>query len=387
MTKPTGGSWQESVLYSFSGPSRSYPRASLVLGSAGALYGTTHSSTTSGTVFELAPPSVAGGVWTETVLYAFAGGGGNILDGAVLIGPGGTLFTTTQGNTTPGGTAVALAPPTAPGGSWTQSVIYSFAHGGPGPGTSPYAGLVSEGAALYGTDYYGGDDYCSPSGCGVVYELTPPATSGGAWTPTTLHMFTGWPGDGASPLDALTVGPGGVLYGTTYIGGTGSPTSCGPNGPGCGTVFQLTPPTAPGGAWTESIIYTFTGENGDGALPSGSVALGKNGEIYGTTSYGGSATSGSPCSSGAISGCGTVFELTPPPTPGGAWTETVLHSFTGQDGDGAIPLAVSLSVPQARSTAPRPPAARERAPYSPSCRSAGAPRLSGARNKAYHVDS
>jgi uncharacterized repeat protein (TIGR03803 family) len=344
MAKPTGGSWQESILYSFSQPNGEYPTANVVFGSTGALFGTTATGpvasgpTSNGTIFQLAPPPVSGGAWTMTYLYTFGGSAGTNPFGAVLIGPGGTLYTTTEGYVIPGGTAVALAPPTEPGGTWTASVIYSFPQPGDVAGSNPFAGLVSEGGSLYGTNYYGGA-VCGAEGCGVVYELTPPATQGGPWTETTIHTFTGEPSDGGSPLDALTVGPGGVLYGTTYFGGIGSSTQCYTNGPGCGTVFQLTPPTAPGGTWTESVLYSFTGENGDGALPMASVVIGKNGVIYGTTAYGGSATTGSPCSSGGATGCGTAFQLTPPTTPGGPWTETILHSFTGQNGDGSIPLA------------------------------------------------
>jgi hypothetical protein len=175
----------------------------------------------------------------------------------------------------------------------------------------------------------------------VVYELTPPATQGGAWAETTIHTFTGPPSDGGGSEAALAEGPDGVLYGTTYYGGSGTPCDFSPylSGSGCGTVFQLTPPTAPGGAWTESVIYNFTGLNGDGGYPSSSVVVGKNGVLYGTTQYGGGSTSASPCSSAGVSGCGTAFQLTPPSAPGGAWTETILHSFTGQDGDGSTPLA------------------------------------------------
>jgi hypothetical protein len=196
MARPTGGSWQEGVLYSFSEPNGAYPRANVVFGSTGALYGTTASGpSNSGTIFELAPPSISGGAWTETVLYTFGGSAGNGPDGAVLIGPSGTLFTTTQGQTIPGGTAVAVAPPATPGGAWTGSVIYSFPQPGDAAGTNPFAGLVSEGGSLYGTNYYGGA-ICSAYGCGVVYELTPPSATGGAWAETTIHTFTGPPSDG-----------------------------------------------------------------------------------------------------------------------------------------------------------------------------------------------
>jgi hypothetical protein len=95
------------------------------------------------------------------------------------------------------------------------------------------------------------------------------------------------------------------------------------------------------------VIYNFAGTNGDGAYPSAGVVLGENGVLYGTTGYGGSATSGSPCvylpGANVVNGCGTVYALTPPATPGGAWTETVLQSFTGQNGDGANPGPLVMS--------------------------------------------
>lgn len=109
---------------------------------------------------------------------------------------------------------------------------------------------------------------------------------------------------------------------------------------GCGAVFQLTPPSAPGGAWTESIC-NFTGANGGGAVPVAGVVVGKNGALYGTTSSAGSAPSDSACPASyyVVAGCGVVFELTLPSASGGAWTETVLQAFSGQNGDGAIPVA------------------------------------------------
>jgi len=200
---------------------------------------------------------------------------------------------------------------------------------------------VSEGRSLFGTTGYGGDKYCiPPDGCGIIYELTPPATLGSAWTESTLYTFTGG-SDGELPEAPLAIGPGGALYGTTYYGGSGV---CYVEGgfltKGCGAVFQLTPPSSSGAPWTYSVIYNFTGADGDGAAPVAGVAVGKDGAIYGTTPSGGSAASASAClpTYHVIAGCGIVFELTPPPLPGGAWTETILHSFSGTDGDGAIPL-------------------------------------------------
>jgi uncharacterized repeat protein (TIGR03803 family) len=130
-----------------------------------------------------------------------------------------------------------------------------------------------------------------------------------------------------------------VLYGTTTYGGSGACVGDGGVFQGCGTVFQLTPPSVAGGSWTESIIHTFTGLNGDGANPAASVTVGKDGVIYGTTENGGSLTAPCPSSYIAAAGCGTVFELLPPPAPGDAWAEKVLYAFSNQNGDGAYPTS------------------------------------------------
>jgi uncharacterized protein YceK len=193
---------------------------------------------------------------------------------------------------------------------------------------------------LYGTNTYSGNFACV-DGCGAVYEMTPPVILGGGWAITPVYDFVGTPNDGQYPSAPLTVGAAGVLYGTTPYGGPGACSADGGVDAGCGTVFQLTPPMVPGLPWTETVIYSFTGTNGDGADPTGSVVLGENGVLYGTTQRGGSVAFDSVCPATyyVLAGCGTVFQLTPPAAPGGAWTETVLHSFTGQDGDGAIPMA------------------------------------------------
>jgi len=339
LTKPTGEPWKETVLQNFSGSDGQYPQSALVFGSTGALYGATAGGQAGpGTIFELAPPAAAGDAWTETVLYSFgrSRGSQNVLpNGPVLIGPSGTLYTTTHGQPSATGfilgLVIALVPPLAPGGDWTEYELYAFGTPGEDSGLEPLAGVVSVGGSLFGTTFYGGAE--------TVYELTPPATHSGAWTETTIHAFGDTPGDGAYPLAALTVGPGGVLYGTTSYGGSGMCPYLGGED-GCGTVFTLTPPSSPGGAWTETVIYSFTGsDNGDGGYPAASVVVGSNGVLYGTTEFGGNATTACPGSFDFIAGCGTVFELTPPSSKGGAWTEKVLHSFSDADGDGSMPVA------------------------------------------------
>jgi uncharacterized repeat protein (TIGR03803 family) len=344
LNKPAGEPWKESVLLGFNGSDGQYPESPLVFGSTGALYGTTTGGgggSSTGVAFELAPPSTAGGAWAETLLYIFRGSPSNAVpNGPLLFGPGGTIYTTTEGAITYGfGQIIALTPPTTPGGAWTESVLLSFDLV---PGAAyPTGSLVSEGGSLFGTTLYGGEEGCFDFGCGVVFELTPPTAPGGAWTETMLHTFGEVPDDGIVPMAPLTIGPGGVLYGTTYYGGTGVCYTSGGLTSGCGTVFQLTPPSASGAPWTYSVIHDFTGADGDGAAPVAGVVVGKNGAIYGTTLSAGSTASDSACPASyyVIAGCGIVFELTPPSTPGGAWTETVLHSFSGQDGDGATSQA------------------------------------------------
>jgi uncharacterized repeat protein (TIGR03803 family) len=334
LTPATGQPWKETILHNFTGSDGQYPQSALTFGSNGEFYGVTVGGGPggSGAIFELAPPTTSGGAWTQTVLYGFSynGNGQNAVpNGPPLIGPGGTLYTTTLGGPNgptgfPLGLLVALEPPATTDGAWTEYELYAF---GFYSGYRSYAGVVSESGSLFGTTFFAGDEYCE---CGTVYELTPPATRSGTWTETTIHTFTYADSDGQEPLAALTVGPGGVLFGTTRNGGPAS--LCQPTS-GCGTVFQLTPPATPGGQWAESVLYSFTGSNGDGDYPVAGVVVGKNGELYGTTPSGGSA------------GSGIVFELTPPTIPGGVWTETVLHNFSGTNGDGATPVAGLVQSP------------------------------------------
>jgi hypothetical protein len=113
------------------------------------------------------------------------------------------------------------------------------------------------------------------------------------------------------------MGKGGVLYGTTDEAGR--------NCQDCGTVFSLTPPVTPGGAWTEAILYTFSESNsiGDSYSP---VVIGPGGVLYGTANV-----PGETC-------CGIIFSLAPPASGSTAgWTETTLHDFAGAPVDGSQP--------------------------------------------------
>jgi len=308
----SGGAWQENLLYEFTEGGK-WPLGGLIMDKGGNLYGTTTMGGLpgAGVVFQLIPPSTAGASWTERILHNFPAQSGDGQDpkAGLAFGPKGMLYgITAGGGAFDSGTVFGLRPPASPGGSWTESVLYSFG-AQPGDGTSPQANLVRDNLGnLYGTTYSGGAGTSCAGGCGTVFQLAPPASPGGAWTETLLHSFTAANGDGAGP-GGVTLGNGGNLFGTAYTGGI----SGGACPTGCGIVFQLAPPAAPGGSWTETVLYSFTGLNGDGALPVGAVVATKNGSLFGTTYSGGPQPY-----------YGTVFLLSPPSAPGGTWTETVV---------------------------------------------------------------
>ena len=303
----------ESVLYRFKGGTDGeISLASLVEDQAHNLYGTTFAGGASGlgTVFEISRPETT---WTETVLYSFAGGNdGSFPSSSLIFDKAGNLYGTTYAGGgsancggTPGGcgTVFQLTPPATQGAPWTETVLYNFT--GLADGANPAGGLLMDrDGNLYGTTYNGGGVVCGTGTCGTAFELTPPAVQGGAWTETVLHAF-GKGNDGIHPAVGLTFGVHGGIFGTTQ-GGTST----------AGVVFKLKPPVSQGGAWTEGVIYRFTG-GADGGSPNGLI-IDKTGNLYGTTSAGGQSY-------------GLVFELSP--TSGGAWTQSVLYTFTnGSDG-------------------------------------------------------
>jgi hypothetical protein len=115
------------------------------------------------------------------------------------------------------------------------------------------------------------------TGAGSVYSVTPPAAPGGAWTFNQLYEFSCNEDDscpnGSEPSAAPVIRSNGVLYGTASNGGLGEPSVA------YGVIFSLTPPVAPGGAWSEQTLYEFHNEN-DGTSPT-QVIMTRNGVIYG----------------------------------------------------------------------------------------------------------
>jgi uncharacterized repeat protein (TIGR03803 family) len=242
----------------------------------------------------------------------------------------------------------------------TEKTLWSFSFA---DGTNPTAALVFDSAGnLYGTTSLGGSTEICPLGCGVAFELTP--DTDGTWAESVLHVF-GPNDDGINPNSSLVFDRLGRLLGTTTWGG----------GYGYGTVFQL---AKSGNAWSESLLYSFDGqENGtnptngvtlqhsghlygaaattmppyagmvfdlgsittqhwyglnpylfsgnlDGYAPNGPLIADSEGNLYGTTRYGGAYN------------FGAVFKLTP---NGQGWTGSTLYSFQGPPNDGGSSVA------------------------------------------------
>jgi hypothetical protein len=271
--------------------------------------------------------------WEETILHSFGGPhDGLAATGSLLFDSSGNLYgvTTDDHFTVVNGYGYGKAFKLTPNqdGSWSEKLLYSFT-GNPKDGANPLAGLVADSNGnLYGTTAYGGSGGCEDEnyfviGCGTVFELSP--SGNGGWTETILHVFTGYPSDGFLPNTTLLIDQEGNLYGSTAEGGGDS--SCGDEGnnKGCGTIFKLSPGV--GGKWTESAFYSFSVASGAGITPSG-LSFDQHGNLYGTTT-----------ASGAYNG-GTFYQVTA--GSGGRWTVNPLFNFGGHKGDGLKPNSVTF---------------------------------------------
>jgi uncharacterized repeat protein (TIGR03803 family) len=240
----------------------------LIMDTAGNLYGTTEVGLgTNGTVFEL---SKSEGSWTEQVIYK--GEAADYFAGLVMDGAGNIFGVNLE-------TVFELSPNGS--GGWTPAVLHTFPRqDGIGEGVDGTP-VLDQAGNLYGTTYYGG-----AGKQGVVYELSP--GENGKWEYKVLHAFKGsLAGDGSYPSAGIVFDKAGNIYGTTTNGGTS----------GYGTVFEIVAPVRPGEAHKEKVLWSFN--NTDGLEPTGNLILDSAGNLYGTTTGGGS------------SGAGVVFEVTP----------------------------------------------------------------------------
>jgi uncharacterized repeat protein (TIGR03803 family) len=276
-------SGRESVLHAFNRTDGKFPIAGLLLDAAGNLYGTTFEGGPSffGTVFKIDPNG------NETVFHGLSGSGsphaGLIMDAA------GNLYGTAEFGGFKGQGSVFKLDPS---GNYTDLLVFDVTNG-----YVPRARLVLDQAGdLYGTTLAGGTGPCNSIGCGEVYMIDPNGNE------TILHNFAGGT-DGDHPNAGVLRDGAGNLFGTTRAGGAGG--GCSSIG-GCGVLFKLDP------SGNETILFRFKGKAGEN--PLGDLVRDAAGNLYGTTSRGGSL------------GFGAVFEFD---TNG---NETVLHSFDSADG-------------------------------------------------------
>lgn len=277
--------WKESLIFSFGPKTGLTPYSGLTLYN-GAFYGTTWfgpgSSTQvgNGTIYELA--SGTNGTWKHTLLYSFTAGNDGYEPYAdpVLDTKGNLYGSTPYGGTNQAGDIFELSHGSK---GWTLNVIDNA----PWPSTM----IFDKNGNLYGSLEQGGSSNCE-FGCGSVIELQ---NTGTGWKQVTLYEFTDVT-DGEEP-GALVFDANGNLYGTTFLGGTGSCTFF--QYSGCGTVFKLTPGSA---GWTKTTLYNFTGGS-DGEFPNGNaLVINSSGNLFGATV--GGASYGS-------SGHGTIYEIQP----------------------------------------------------------------------------
>ena len=334
-----GSGWVLTTLYSFQGQNDGcFPFAGVVFGPDGALYGMTYEcgQYDHGTVFRVRPSPAACHAalcpWEETVLHSFTDGadGGNPV-GNLVFDQAGNLYGATPTGGYGEGVVFELSPSN---GGWTESVLWEFYN--TSDGFNPYSGLIFDSAGnLYGTTFNGGSqEYFS----GVVYELSP---SGSGWT---FHLLSSIEFPDGATCGGVVMDGQGNLFGTSGCDSLGRPggvfeltpsnggwtfnalynfsssdgpedtptldaagnvyaTSSGTGLYGYGEVLELTPSD---GGWIYTDLHDFTG-GVDGAYPDGAVLLDANGNLYGSTLYGGTGT----CSINSYTGCGVVWEITP----------------------------------------------------------------------------
>jgi uncharacterized protein (TIGR03437 family) len=296
----------------YSGPT------ALVLGPSGSLYGTTEAGgcvpgpngctigSGSGTVFAVSPSGQL------STIHVFDPANPNLQDGqypqaGLAPGPNGLFYGMgTQGGST-AGKALGIAFSISPSGVY--NILYRF----PNPNTTaggfqPQDGLLAASdGSLYGQTSSG-----SANGCGSVFKLS----GSGAVTTIYDHPATAYCGVGGGE-GSMIQGADGNIYGTYRQGG----------GPAFGIIFKITPATG-----TLTTLYTFQGGCTDGAFPDAGLVQGSDGNLYGTTSYGGAYCVG-----------GTIFRIAPDGTG-----YTILHSFGNPAGPAVEGFEPNAPLIQAR---------------------------------------
>jgi uncharacterized repeat protein (TIGR03803 family) len=245
-----------------------------------------------GTIYRLSPQP--GGKWSETVLCSFANGGpdGDIISGNLTIDAAGNLYGTLSQDGGPYTYGTVFTMPASSNGC-NLTVLHRFAKGDPAGG-APSLGVAPDAAGnLFGLS-------------SAAFELSPGANG---WTETILYPNTALGYGGPPVLDAA-----GNIYAANQNGGRMKVCP----GEGCGTVAELSP--QPDGSWLQTILYAFRGLS-DGVFPAGLVALDPEANVYGSASGGGTGDAD-----------GVIFKVSR--RPNGQWKETVLYTMeTFSEGD------------------------------------------------------
>ncbi len=283
------------TVYSFDLTHGAYPYGALLLGTDGNLYGTTFDGgiNSDGTVFKL----TLDGKLKTLHSFSYYVDGANPLAGLVQATDGNFYGATFQGGANGDGTIFRI---TAEG---ELTTLHGF---------DCNDGANPAGALVQGTDgsLYGTTNYCGPSFYGTVFRL------GADGALTTLLSFTD-ESNGGDPFAGPIQAPNGEFYGTAPVGGTNA----------SGTVYRVT------STGVSATVYNFCTQSNcaDGYYPYAGLTEATDGNLYGTTAYGG-ANFSSMC---ANSTCGTIFKI----APSGALT--TLYSFCAQTNctDGAVPFS------------------------------------------------
>lgn len=275
----------ETTLYTFSGGNDgNYPDSGLTAGPDGNFYGTTTYGGNGGvgTLYRVTPQGV------HTVLYSFtpAPGDGQYPASGLELGDDGFFYaTTTAGGAHGGGTFFRM--------TLDGAVTTLFHFGAAASGSAPQGLTLRDDGQFYGTTTTGG-----ANGVGTVFRIT------AAGAHTVLHSFAAT-GDGHSPVAGLSDSNDGYLYGVTYHGGANN----------VGTIFRIAPD---GGSYV--VLHSFGSTGDDGRYPETKLRNTADGNLYGSTSAGGT------------KGAGTLFRFSP-----ASASATVLHSFAGGTADGSHP--------------------------------------------------
>jgi uncharacterized repeat protein (TIGR03803 family) len=232
---------------------------------------------------------------TEKVLWNFAGGsdGSQPWSNYFISDAKGNLYAATAGGGTySAGTVFMLSP------AGKETVLYEFT-GANGDGNAPHGRLAFDAKGnIYGTTQSGGTN-----GTGTVYELS---KRSGVWTEKVIYNFSATGADGISPSAGMTIAPDGTMYSTTPDGGAYSG----------GVIFSLKK-TVKG--WKQTVIHNINFPS-EGGFPYEGVMRDAAGNLYGVAPAGGASQQG------------VVYRLSPSKN---GWVDTVLYSFTGQNGDGS----------------------------------------------------